>query len=321
ASAAPEARRAQRKPVHAPAASAARPGAPTAPGTSGRPASARPGRRRPPLRRRADGADRAAGRRPLRCRACWAAVVLRGVGPRPAQPRDRTPDEQWATIRVGATATGQAELGPGRPGYGIGHGNPRTLPARSRHPPGRGKRRSPRPSVRAVRRARGPTGPTVVTQRTPGEPRDAGSAHRPGSGVPPPARCLPGRRPGRSERWPEPRTEHRAGRRPARRPAPRTHARRRGPHPADAGPPAGPGGTPGAVDRTRERRAPAPAREAPGRASRGWGELPAVHTALVGVALPGLVISTDQGQLTGQGLEGFYRAGTRLLARCGLRVA
>ncbi|MBM7087633.1 glycogen debranching protein [Streptomyces sp. S12] len=75
------------------------------------------------------------------------------------------------------------------------------------------------------------------------------------------------------------------------------------------------------MDRTRERRAPAPAREAPGRASRGWGELPAVHTALVGVALPGLVISTDQGQLTGQGLEGFYRAGTRLLARCGLRVA
>ncbi|WP_343239632.1 glycogen debranching N-terminal domain-containing protein, partial [Streptomyces sp. SID9913] len=46
-----------------------------------------------------------------------------------------------------------------------------------------------------------------------------------------------------------------------------------------------------------------------------------MHTALVGVALPGLVISTDQGQLTGQGLEGFYRAGTRLLARCGLRVA
>ncbi|MFF4252819.1 glycogen debranching N-terminal domain-containing protein [Streptomyces sp. NPDC001663] len=39
------------------------------------------------------------------------------------------------------------------------------------------------------------------------------------------------------------------------------------------------------------------------------------------VALPGLVISTEQGQLTGQGLEGFYRAGRRLLSRCQVRVA
>ncbi|MFJ8192997.1 glycogen debranching N-terminal domain-containing protein [Streptomyces sp. NPDC096094] len=42
---------------------------------------------------------------------------------------------------------------------------------------------------------------------------------------------------------------------------------------------------------------------------------------MIGVALPGLVISTEQGQLTGLGLEGFYRAGRRLLSRCRLRVA
>ncbi|UQT61481.1 glycogen debranching protein [Streptomyces durmitorensis] len=37
--------------------------------------------------------------------------------------------------------------------------------------------------------------------------------------------------------------------------------------------------------------------------------------------MPALAISTDQGQLTGRGLEGFYRAGRRLLSRCELRVA
>ncbi len=42
---------------------------------------------------------------------------------------------------------------------------------------------------------------------------------------------------------------------------------------------------------------------------------------MIGVALPGLVISTEQGQLNGTGLEGFYRAGRRLLSRCRLRVA
>ncbi|MCX5561324.1 glycogen debranching N-terminal domain-containing protein [Streptomyces sp. NBC_00038] len=50
-------------------------------------------------------------------------------------------------------------------------------------------------------------------------------------------------------------------------------------------------------------------------------DLPPVHTALICVALPGLAISTDQGQLTGQGLEGFYRAGRRMLSRCQVRVA
>ncbi|MFI6013739.1 glycogen debranching N-terminal domain-containing protein [Streptomyces sp. NPDC051243] len=39
------------------------------------------------------------------------------------------------------------------------------------------------------------------------------------------------------------------------------------------------------------------------------------------VALPGLAISSDQGQLTGRGLEGFYRAGRRVLSRCQVRVA
>ncbi len=33
------------------------------------------------------------------------------------------------------------------------------------------------------------------------------------------------------------------------------------------------------------------------------------------------MISTDQGQLTGRGLEGFYRAGRRVLSRCQVRVA
>ncbi|MHC0428747.1 glycogen debranching N-terminal domain-containing protein [Streptomyces sp. O3] len=37
--------------------------------------------------------------------------------------------------------------------------------------------------------------------------------------------------------------------------------------------------------------------------------------------MPGLAISSEHGQLTGQGLEGFYRAGRRLLSRCHLRVA
>lgn len=50
-------------------------------------------------------------------------------------------------------------------------------------------------------------------------------------------------------------------------------------------------------------------------------DLPPTHTAIVCVGLPGLAISTEQGQLTGQGLEGFYRAGRRLLSRCQVRVA
>ncbi|MEV6838035.1 glycogen debranching N-terminal domain-containing protein [Streptomyces sp. NPDC051133] len=50
-------------------------------------------------------------------------------------------------------------------------------------------------------------------------------------------------------------------------------------------------------------------------------ELPPTHAALVCVALPGLVISDELGQLTGRGLDGYYRDGRRLLSRCQLRVA
>jgi glycogen debranching enzyme len=42
---------------------------------------------------------------------------------------------------------------------------------------------------------------------------------------------------------------------------------------------------------------------------------------MICIALPGLAISTEQGQLTGQGLEGYYRAGRRVLSRCQVRVA
>ncbi|MGX9884720.1 glycogen debranching N-terminal domain-containing protein [Streptomyces sp. NPDC002276] len=50
-------------------------------------------------------------------------------------------------------------------------------------------------------------------------------------------------------------------------------------------------------------------------------ELPPTHNTLICVALPGLAVSTEQGQLNGRGLEGFYRAGRRVLSRCQLRVA
>ncbi|MFF6784020.1 glycogen debranching N-terminal domain-containing protein [Streptomyces sp. NPDC012510] len=50
-------------------------------------------------------------------------------------------------------------------------------------------------------------------------------------------------------------------------------------------------------------------------------ELPPAHTTLICVALPGLAISTEAGQLTGRGLEGFYREGRRMLSRCQVRVA
>ncbi|MEU9331900.1 glycogen debranching N-terminal domain-containing protein [Streptomyces sp. NPDC048290] len=49
--------------------------------------------------------------------------------------------------------------------------------------------------------------------------------------------------------------------------------------------------------------------------------LPPAHRTLICVSLPGLAISTEHGQLTGHGLDGFYRSGRRLLARCRLRIA
>ncbi|UFR01837.1 glycogen debranching protein [Streptomyces sp. Go40/10] len=55
--------------------------------------------------------------------------------------------------------------------------------------------------------------------------------------------------------------------------------------------------------------------------NRPTPELPPTHTALVCVALPGLAISEEPGQLAGRGLDGFYRGGRRLLSRCTVRVA
>src|SRR5690606_19019149 len=47
---------------------------------------------------------------------------------------------------------------------------------------------------------------------------------------------------------------------------------------------------------------------------------PPAHKVLTCVALPGLAISAEDGQLAGRGLEGLYRAGRRLLSRCLLRI-
>ena len=49
-------------------------------------------------------------------------------------------------------------------------------------------------------------------------------------------------------------------------------------------------------------------------------ELPSAHLAVICVALPSMAVSADHGQLTGQGLDGFYRSGRRLLSRCHVRV-
>ncbi|WP_418959538.1 glycogen debranching N-terminal domain-containing protein [Streptomyces tritici] len=59
---------------------------------------------------------------------------------------------------------------------------------------------------------------------------------------------------------------------------------------------------------------PAPQRGAPP------GEPPAVHALLVAVALPWLVLCGEHGRLTGEGLDGIYHAGRRLLSRSVLRV-
>lgn len=59
-----------------------------------------------------------------------------------------------------------------------------------------------------------------------------------------------------------------------------------------------------------------PARVPPSRRA----DLPPVHGAVICVAAPCLVISPEHGQLTGQGIDGIYRSGRRLLSRCVLRV-
>ncbi|WP_327264821.1 glycogen debranching protein [Streptomyces sp. NBC_01232] len=63
----------------------------------------------------------------------------------------------------------------------------------------------------------------------------------------------------------------------------------------------------------------APPRPAGAPAARR-SELPPVHGAVICVAAPCLVISPEHGQLTGQGIDGIYRSGRRLLSRCVLRV-
>ncbi|MGW1927250.1 glycogen debranching N-terminal domain-containing protein, partial [Streptomyces massasporeus] len=59
---------------------------------------------------------------------------------------------------------------------------------------------------------------------------------------------------------------------------------------------------------------------APPRPARP-AELPTVHDALLCVALPALAVCAEHGQLTGEGPEGVYAAGRRLLSRSVLRVA
>ncbi|GAA0634760.1 amylo-alpha-1,6-glucosidase [Streptomyces thermocarboxydovorans] len=92
-----------------------------------------------------------------------------------------------------------------------------------------------------------------------------------------------------------------------------------GPTDRAAAPPTGAPAS-GATSRRPESRSPgAPIHGGPG-AARPVGELPPAHQVLTCVALPGLAISAEDGQLTGRGLEGFYRAGRRLLSRCRLRI-
>ncbi|MFE2375120.1 glycogen debranching N-terminal domain-containing protein [Streptomyces sp. NPDC059398] len=79
-----------------------------------------------------------------------------------------------------------------------------------------------------------------------------------------------------------------------------------------------PSGTSGAAG---ERSSAPPALGQAAAVSRRRPELPSVHNALICVGLPGLVISPEHGQLTGQGFDGFYQSGRRLLSRCHLRVS
>uniref|UniRef100_UPI002676E8AF glycogen debranching N-terminal domain-containing protein n=1 Tax=Streptomyces sp. TRM64462 TaxID=2741726 RepID=UPI002676E8AF len=91
-------------------------------------------------------------------------------------------------------------------------------------------------------------------------------------------------------------------------------------HPAGTAP-AHPAGTaPAQPVGARARPSSAAGQGPPPQSAARTGELPSLHDALVCVALPCLAISAEHGQLTGQGLEGVYRSGRRLLSRCRLRV-
>uniref|UniRef100_UPI000A811C09 glycogen debranching N-terminal domain-containing protein n=2 Tax=Streptomyces TaxID=1883 RepID=UPI000A811C09 len=100
-------------------------------------------------------------------------------------------------------------------------------------------------------------------------------------------------------------------------------ARAAGSRPGGPGGPGAPApGTEGPSAPGRSGRASTLAPQAPpAPGARRPRELPPAHSTLICVALPGLAISTDQGQLNGSGLEGFYRAGRRMLSRCQVRVA
>ncbi|UUU30426.1 glycogen debranching protein [Streptomyces sp. CA-210063] len=103
-----------------------------------------------------------------------------------------------------------------------------------------------------------------------------------------------------------------------RGPTPRPTGSRSGSPGGPVSPATGTGGSPGPPP-TGTGGPSAP--QAPPAAPRRPAELPPAHATLICVALPGLAISTEQGQLTGTGLEGFYRAGRRMLSRCQVRVA
>ncbi|MCS0637619.1 glycogen debranching protein [Streptomyces sp. LP05-1] len=71
---------------------------------------------------------------------------------------------------------------------------------------------------------------------------------------------------------------------------------------------------------TGQPRRPAVAGRVPPVAGGGRG-LPPVHETLICVALPCLALSAAHGQLTGEGVEGVYRSGRRVLAVSRLRIA
>lgn len=83
---------------------------------------------------------------------------------------------------------------------------------------------------------------------------------------------------------------------------------------------ASPGGPPPPAPHRARRPAAIPSPHT-ATGSRPTPELPPTHNALICVALPGLAISEEPGQLAGRGLDGFYRGGRRLLSRCQVRVA
>ncbi|MFJ9815298.1 glycogen debranching N-terminal domain-containing protein [Streptomyces sp. NPDC101151] len=99
------------------------------------------------------------------------------------------------------------------------------------------------------------------------------------------------------------------------------------PAPTTPNPPA-PAGRPRASARPTSRPYSSTTSQPPGVSSRTSYptprpalDLPPTHTALICVALPGLAVSGEHGQLSGRGLEGVYRGGRRLLSRCQVRIA